>query len=229
MTTPEILAFLEAHANEANRTGMARYGINVERAYGVPVAVLRPLAKEIGRNHALALELWPTGVHEARILACLIADPALTTPEMMDTWVKDIDSWDLCDMACNNLFRKTPHAHAKIPLWAASDHDFTKRAAFSLLATLAVHDKGATDETFRDYLKLVQTHAVDTRNPVKKAVNWSLRGIGKRNRTLHKAALSLAQDLLENGSQEARWVARDAIRELTNEKIVKRIPELTRK
>jgi len=210
----ELAGRIRAAGSQRNRQGMARYGINVARAAGVSVAFVRAIRKETGQNHALALALWDTALHEARLLACLTADPALTDEGRLERWVADLDSWDICDMFTNNLVRKTALAHDKARQWAAQPEEFVRRAGFSLMASLAVHDKKAPDAVFADYLGLVEATAHDGRNFLKKAVNWALRGIGKRNEPLRLAALETARRILAQDTPQARWIARDAIREL---------------
>ncbi len=222
MHAKEILRKLQAKRNRKNTEGMARYGINVERAYGVPIPVIRKMAKEIGRDHALALELWDTGVHEARILAALVDDPIRVTASQMDRWARDFDSWDLCDQCCMNLFDKTSYAYRKASLWSARRTEFVKRAAFALMAALSVHDKVAEDGAFTGFLQIIEREASDERNFVKKAVNWALRQIGKRNRSLNREAIATARRLQKTESRSAKWIASDAIRELTSEKVQER-------
>ena len=218
-----LIEHLRSHANPANVAGMARYGINREGTLGVPVYMLRRVAKETGRNHALAEALWKSGIHEARIVATLIADPALVTSRQMDRWARDFDSWDVCDQACQNLFRFTPLAFAKAAQWAGAKREFVRRAGFSLMAGLAVKAKTATDEQFTAFLPLIAEAASDDRNMVKKAVNWALRGIGKRNRRLHGLAIAAAEEVRQQDSRSARWIAADALRELRNPATVARI------
>ena len=192
MTCEEVLEWLAAHANPEFREGMVRFGIDARLAVGVRVVDLRRLALKIGRNHALALELYRRPVHEGRILASMIADPALFRPEEMDAWVAEFRSWDLCDQCCINLFRYTSYAYGKVREYAASDEEFTRRAGFALLATLAVGDKRASDDDFRAFLPLIERGAEDSRVRIGKAVNWALRQIGKRSRGLYPDALALA-------------------------------------
>lgn len=210
----DIAARIRAAGSEHNRQGMARYGINVAQAAGVSVAFVRGIRKETGQDHELALCLWDTGLHEARLLACLAADPGQVDGALLEKWVADLDSWDICDMFTNNLVRKTPLAHAMAREWAGRPEEFVRRAGFSLMASLAVHDKKASDDRFVEYLGLVEAAACDGRNFVKKAVNWALRGIGKRNEPLRLAALETARRILEQDTPQARWIARDAMREL---------------
>jgi 3-methyladenine DNA glycosylase AlkD len=214
MTAPEILAALRARANPKNVAGMARYGINTAGTLGVPVVEIRRLARETGRSHALAEELWASGVHEARILATIVDEPARVTRRQMDRWARDFDSWDVCDQACQNLFRYTPFAWTAARDWAGARREFVRRAGFSLMAGLAVKDKVAPDEDFEALLPLIAGAATDQRNLVKKAVNWALRAIGKRNLHLRHAAIAAAEDIRTIDSPAARWTAGDALREL---------------
>jgi 3-methyladenine DNA glycosylase AlkD len=214
MEAPRLLSVLRAHANPANVAGMARYGINRNGTLGVPMPVLRKLAKEAGRSHALAAELWASGIHEARILATLIDDPARVTGRQMDRWASDLDSWDVCDQACQNLFRYTPSAFAKAAQWARARREFVRRAGFSLMAGLAVKARTASDAQFEVFFPLIAEAAVDDRNMVKKAVNWALRQIGKRNPALCAKAIALAEQIRNRDCRAARWVAADALREL---------------
>lgn len=222
MTVDEILTELEAHGSERNRRGMARFGINTRRALGVSMVVIRRLGKQIGRNHDLALDLWATEVHEARILASVVADPARVTVQIMDSWVEDFDSWDLCDQVCGNLFDRTPHAWTKAIEWSGRDEEFVKRAGFALMAYLAVHDKKAADESFMQFLPIIEAESDDARNFVTKAISWALRQIGKRNTALHAAAIETATAMIE-GSKAAERVARDGLRELESAKVRRRL------
>jgi 3-methyladenine DNA glycosylase AlkD len=215
MTCREILDQLRSIAVPANLAGMARYGIRTDHALGVPMPAMRAMARRAGRNHALAAELWASDVHEARIMAALVDEPAKVTAGQMDAWVKDVDSWDVCDQACNNLFVRTPHAWGKARRWATSRAEFTRRAAFALMASLAVHDKAAGDAEFLALLPLIEQAAGDERNYVKKAVNWALRQIGKRNAALRPAAIAAAGRIAAQGGKATRWIASDALRELT--------------
>jgi 3-methyladenine DNA glycosylase AlkD len=209
-----LLSVLRAHANPANVAGMGRYGINPKGTLGVPMPLLRKLAKESGRSHGLAAELWASGIHEARILATLMDDPACVTRRQMDRWVSDLDSWDVCDQACQNLFRYTPPAFAKAAKWARARREFVRRAGFSLMAGLAVKAHTASDAQFEAFFPLIAEAAVDDRNMVKKAVSWALRQIGKRNSTLCAKAIAAAEEIANRDSRAARWVAADALREL---------------
>lgn len=218
-----IIVKLKSLSDPEAVKGMARFGINPENTYGVSVPNLRKMAKEIRIDHNLAEQLWASGIHEARILASMVDDPKLTTEEQMDTWARDFDSWDVCDQCCMNLFDKTEFAYQKAAEWSKREEEFIKRAGFALMATLAVHDKKATDEEFLRFMPMIKRESADRRNFVKKAVNWALRQIGKRNLNLNKMAISTAEEILEIDSKSARWIAADAIRELTGEAVQKRL------
>jgi 3-methyladenine DNA glycosylase AlkD len=214
MTIDQIIARLERQSNAQSVEGMARFGIRPARALGIAIPTLRKLAKEIGRNQALALALWDSGIHEARFLASMIAEPQQVSSELMESWVNDFDSWDVCDQVCGNLFDKTPYAYQKATQWCQQEKEFIRRASFSMMAALAVHDKKAQDEAFLQFFPLIKQYAGDERNFVKKAVNWALRQIGKRNSNLHALALDCAYEILDSDSKTARWVAKDALKEL---------------
>ncbi len=219
----EILAQLKSMADPDNVTGMARFGINPTNTYGISIPTLRAMAKEIGKDHLLAEDLWASGVHEACILASFIDDPRQVTETQMERWVADFDSWDVCDQVCSNLFDRTPHAYRKAVEWSGRELEFVKRAGFVLMAALAVHDKKAGDERFEAFFSLILREATDERNFVKKAVNWALRQIGKRNRHLNARAIALAQQVSELDSRTARWIAADALSELTSEKVMNKV------
>lgn len=206
-----------------NIAGMVRFGISAHGTLGVPVPKLRHLAKRIGTDHALALGLWETDIHEARVLATMIADPDKFMPSEADAWTADFDSWDICDQACMNLYRWTPFAWKKIREWADDEREFVRRAGFALIAALASGDKNAPDAKFTALLPLIRRHSRDERNFVRKAVNWALRGIGKRNLRLNAAATRTARSLQKIESKSARWIAADAIRELGDRKIIEMI------
>jgi 3-methyladenine DNA glycosylase AlkD len=229
MNYDEIMSKLQSLANPENVKGMARYGINQHNNLGISIYLLRPLAKEIGINHALALKLWDSTLHDARLLACFIDDPQQITSEQMDAWAEDFDSWDICDQACTSLFDLSPLAYKKVFQWADKEKEFVKRAAFSLIAGLAVHDKTATEQDFERFLSLCIRHSNDERNYVKKAVNWALRNIGKRNLSLNKKALKTAEEIKNIDSKAARWIAADAIRELTSQKVRQRLERKKKK
>ena len=225
-TLDGVLGRLEAAGNPGNVAGMARYGINTRGTLGVPMPILRRLARELGRDHDLALQLWASGGHEARILAALVDDPAQLTDEQMEGWVRDLDSWDVCDQVCGNLFDRHPLAYDKAVAWSGRPEEFVKRAGFVLMARLAVHDKQAADERFLSMLPLIEREASDDRGYVKKAVNWALRQIGKRNARLNEAALATAETLVAQESTAARWVGRDAAQELTGEAVQRRLRQV---
>jgi 3-methyladenine DNA glycosylase AlkD len=221
----DILARLWDLASPVNVAGMARYGMSVNERLGVPVPEMRRIAKAAGKDHAAALQLWDTGIAEARIVASMVAVPAQLTEEQMDAWVKDFDSWDVCDQVCMNLFEKSPLARRKIVEWASREEEFVKRASFALLACVAWHDRRATDEELIAFLPLVAQAASDERNFVKKAVNWALRTIGKRDRALNRAAIQAAREIQRLDSKAARWIAADALRELESAKVQERLPD----
>jgi 3-methyladenine DNA glycosylase AlkD len=223
MQLKAVLAELKSMGDPEAAAGMARYGINAEQALGISIPRLQGLAKNIGKNHKLAEDLWSSAIHEARILACMIDDPQQVAEAQLEHWVKEFDSWDLCDQCCNRLIRKTEFAHQKALAWAHRPEEFVKRAGFVLMAVLAVHDKKAADRQFDAFFRLIKKEAVDGRNFVKKAVNWALRQIGKRNTVLNQKAIAVAEEIQRIDSKAARWVAQDALRELTGEKIQKRL------
>lgn len=218
-----VLAELRALGSEEGRAGMARFGINTENAFGVSMAAARPLARKYRRQHDLAAGLWATGIHEARILAALIDDPKLVTKKQMDAWAAEFNSWDLCDQACMKLFAKTPFVSQQVAKWAKDKREFMRRAAFATIAGYAVHAKKASDDEFLPFLKLIETHATDSRNFVKKAVSWALRQIGKRSAGLHGPALALAERLATSNDKTARWIGKDAAKELSDPKQIARI------
>ena len=219
----DVLDKLQSMAQPGHLAGMTKYGMTVEQRLGVSVPDMRKLAKEIGRDHKLALDLWSTGIVEARIVAAMVGDPDKLTEEEMEDWVKGINSWDVCDQVCMNLFEKNQLAWKKIVDWAEREEEFVKRTAFSLLACLAWHDKKASDDKFIDLLPLIIRGATDERNFVKKAVNWALRNIGKRNLNLNRAAVNAAKEIQRLNSKAARWIASDAIRELESDAIQNRL------
>jgi 3-methyladenine DNA glycosylase AlkD len=214
MDLRSVIAELSAIGSEENRAGMARFGINTARAFGISMKALEPLARKYRRNHRLAAELWASGYHEARLLAVLIDDPKEVTPAQMDSWAGDLDSWDLCDQACLKLFVRSPFVEDKIVEWAADEREFVRRAGFALLASYAVHGKDTPDATIVRFLGLVEEHSTDGRNFVRKAVNWALRQIGKRSPALLPPALEIAERLAASDDRTARWIGKDATREL---------------
>ena len=227
MTVSEIIKKLESLENPVNIAGMARFGIITKKAFGISAPVLRQLAKELKKQtkdrHALALELWETEILEARAIAYLIDDPPEVTPEQMEAWVKDFDNWAICDGTCGHLFCKTEFAYQKAFEWAEREEEFIKRAGIVLMAWLAVHDKKADDAKIKQFLPILESKADDARNFVKKAVNWSLRQIGKRNLKLNRLALETAENIKKRDTKSARWIAADALRELTNAKTLERL------
>ncbi len=220
MTTTErpaasaILAELAALARPDQLEGMARYGMSPEGRLGISIPPLRRIAKQTGKSHRLALDLWKSGIAEARIIASMVDEPDRVTAAQMDCWVRDFNSWDVCDQVCGNLFDKTPHAWTKASEWAKREEEYVKRAGFALMAYLAWHDKAASDAVFVRFFPSIRRGATDERNFVKKAVSWALRNIGKRNPRLRAAALREARSLRSLGSKAARWVGADALREL---------------
>lgn len=223
MPYKEILKRLVALSSPEAVAGMARFGINPSNTYGVSIPALRKMARDIGKDHALALALWSSGIHEARILAGMVDEPGKVTGEQMESWAADFDSWDVCDQVCSNLFDKTEFAYQKAHEWSGRKEEFIKRAGFVLMAALSVHDKRAGDEKFLEFLPVIKREAVDDRNFVKKAVNWALRQIGKRNLNLNREAIETAREIQGIDSKAARWIASDALRELTDEKTQKRL------
>ena len=209
----DVIEKLGAEADPAKAAGMAKFGINSKNTLGVSIPFLRKTARKIGKNHSLAMQLWNSGIHEARILAALVEEPGMVTEKQIETWVKDFDSWDVCDQVCSNLFDKTPFAYAKAIEWSGSDREFVKRAGYVLMACLAVHDKKADDEKFMKFFPLIVKGANDERNFVKKAVNWALRQIGKRNSNLNNEAVKTAEKIQLIPSKSAGWIASDALRE----------------
>jgi 3-methyladenine DNA glycosylase AlkD len=219
-----IMRELKSLSSPEAVVGMSKFGINPKNTYGISIPKLREIAKDIGKNHKLALELWKSDIHEARILASFIDEPEKITENQLEKWVKAFDSWDVCDQVCN-LFEKTPYAYQKAIEWANRKEEFIKRAAFALMAGLAVHDKKASNEQFEQFFPLIKKAATDDRNFVKKAGNWALRNIGKRNKALNKRAIEIAREIQEMNSKTAKWIASDALRELSNQVIQKRLKQ----
>jgi 3-methyladenine DNA glycosylase AlkD len=218
-----VLNWLKRRSSARNREGMARYGLYSKNTLGVSVANIRVLAKRLGRNHALALALWDTGVYEARMLTAFVDEPSRVTSPQMDRWCRDFDSWGICDALCFHLFDKTPHAWKKIAKWSDARAEFVKRASFALLASVALHDKKAPDKLFLDTLPLIKRAATDDRNFVKKAVSWALRGIGKRNSVLHAAAVKLARRLAASPHPAVRWTGKDGLLDLATLATLRRL------
>ncbi len=224
MDIKTVLKELKSHRNPKNIEGMVRFGINPKLCYGIPIPLLRVLAKKIGNNHHLALQLWVSGVHEARILAGMIDELPLVTEKQMDQWVADFDSWDVCDQCCSNLLYKPSFVVKKINRYAKAEEEFVRRTAFTLMAVLAVHDKKMSDQEFENFFPLIKKYSTDDRNFVRKAVNWALRQIGKRNLSLNKKAIAAAAEISKINSKSARWIAVDTLRELRSETVQKRLP-----
>ncbi len=218
-----VLQQLRDKGSETNVDGMGKFGMATDQRLGVPVPEMRKIAKGIGKDHELALELWETGVQEARIVASMIALPEEVTEAQMETWVVDFNSWDVCDQVCLNLFDKSDFTDTKIKEWSTREEEFVKRAAYALIAGVAWHDKQAPDARFIGYLPVIMSGADDNRNFVKKSVSWALRHIGKRNPELNKAAIKTAKEIQKIDSKAARWVASDVIRELQSEKVQARL------
>ncbi len=213
-TVEEVIVELNRQSNPKALQTLAYFGVSGVNSLGLSVPQMRKLAKQIGVNHALALKLWKTKIHEAQHIATMIADRSLVTEKLMEQWLKDFNSWDLVDGACSNVFRKTPLAYAKVKEWSTRKKEFEKRAAYSLIAYLAVHDKKEADKPFEDFLDIIKRESSDERNFVKKAVNWALRQIGKRNVRLCKNAIKTAKEIYAKGDASSRWIATDALREL---------------
>jgi 3-methyladenine DNA glycosylase AlkD len=217
------LAWLKARGSRRNVEGMARYGIVAPQALGVSVANIRALAKRLGRDHQLALALWDTGWYEARMLAAFVDEPDKITSAQMDRWARDFDNWAVCDGVCFHLFDRTPHAFGKVRQWSPRKEEFVKRAAFALLASVALHDKTADDKPFLRALPLIERAATDPRNFVKKGVSLALRGIGTRSPALHQAAIKLAKKLAASAVPAARWVGKDTLRDLNRPLVHRRV------
>jgi len=218
------LSWLKKKGTPRDRGNLARFGITASKAFGVSMANIQVLAKRLGRSHELAAALWDTGWYEARMLSSLVEDPARVTPAQMDRWCRDFDNWGICDTVCFHLFDRTPHAWAKVAKWSDKRDEFVKRAAFALLASLALHDKSAADEPFAGSLPFIERAATDERNFVKKGVSWALRAVGRRNAALHAAAVAVAGRLADQPQAAARWVGKDALRELTSPAVIRRLP-----
>jgi 3-methyladenine DNA glycosylase AlkD len=215
------LAWLRSHGSEQGRKGMARYAIPSDKAFGVSMKDMQALGKRLGRNHELAQALWDTGWHEARMVTAFVGEPERLTAAQMDRWCRELDNWAICDTLCFFLFDRTPLAWGRIEPWSRRKGELEKRTAFALLASLAGHDRSATDEQFAEGLRLVERAAPDERNFVKKGVSWALRRIGRRNRALHAAALAVAKRLADSAEPGARWVGKDALRDLTRPAVLK--------
>lgn len=214
LTVDEIVSHLKALSNPRNVEGMKRFAVGGKDTLGIPVPALRKMAKEIGRNHSTALALWQTGVHEARILASMVDDPSLVSEQQMESWVADLDSWDVTDQVCMNLFEKTPLAWTKAIEWARRSEEFQKRAGFALMACLGWHDKKSPASQFEPFFPVIEEESDDEHNFVRKAVSWALRNMGKRDPTLRELAVASAKRIEKRGSKAARWIASDVLKEL---------------
>jgi len=214
MTAEEVILLIKEKSTPTHLAGMSRFGIDSTKALGAPLPELRKIAKIIKKDHDLALDLWDTGIHEARIIASLIDDPAKVTPEQMDSWTNDFYSWDLCDQVCGNLFDRTPYIIEKALEYSRHSQEFVKRAGFVLMAEYAVHNKRADNEVFIQFLPVIEREAWDNRNFVKKAANWALRQIGKRNTDLRAASIACANRILRQNSKSAKWIATNSLKEL---------------
>ncbi len=219
----KIVEKLKSLSNFKAVEGMAKYGITPKKTYGVSIPNLRKIAKEIGVNHELALQLWEMDTRETRILASMIDDPELVTEEQMEEWVKEFDYWEICDQVCLNLFTYTKSAYQKAIEWGGRDEEFVKRAGFALMACLAFKDRKAKDEQFEKFFPIIKRGSTDNRNFVRKAVNWALRQIGKRNLNLNRRAIETAREIQQLDPKSAKWIASDAIKELTSKKIQHRL------
>jgi 3-methyladenine DNA glycosylase AlkD len=222
----QVLDELRAKARPEDLAGMAQYGMTTQERLGVRVPEMRKIAKQLGKDHQLALDLWQTGIAEARILASMVDRPEEVTEEQMEAWVRDLDSWDVCDQLCMNLLDKTPLAWRKVREWSHREQEYVKRAAYALIACLAWHDKAAPDQAFIDLMPLIVAGATDGRNYVKKAVSWALRHIGKRNPRLHGVALQTAAELSEVEAPSARWIAAQAVRDLNSGATQRRLAKM---
>jgi 3-methyladenine DNA glycosylase AlkD len=223
MPFSEIMAWMEGKRSEKDRAGMARFGINTERAYGISVADLRKLASSIPKNHELAMELWDSGIHEARILSSMVDEADKVSQEQMEKQALAFDSWDLCDQVCMNLFCETPFARKKAQEWSKRREEYVKRAGFAIMACLATKDSGVMDLAFVNFLDAVKRESGDERNYVRKAINWALRQIGKRNAKLNRMAIKAAKGILKMDSKNSKWIAKDALRELESPAVKKRL------
>jgi 3-methyladenine DNA glycosylase AlkD len=224
-TVRRAVSELVRHGEKRNVQGMASFGIRSKKIYGVSKPKMDEIARTIGKNHTLGLNLWKTGIHDARLLGMLICNPERVTSSQMEQWVKDFDNWDVCDGTCCHLFVEAKLAWNKAFSWTKRKQEFEKRAGFALVAYLAIHDKTAGDAPFRKFLKVIEREAWDERNFVRKAVNWALRNIGKRNRRLNRAAIATAERIRRDGAGASPWIAADALRELKSQAVRKRLAE----
>jgi 3-methyladenine DNA glycosylase AlkD len=218
----DIIAELESLSKPEEREGMARFGISPKKTYAVRMPEIRRIARKAGKDHELAAKLWDAGYRETRIMASIVEDPKMVTEEQMDEWASEFDYWEICDQCCINLFRKTAYAYKKAFGWSTCDEEFVKRAGFALMAVLAVHDKKASNEKMMKFFPPIIRESEDNRVYVKKAVNWALRQIGKRNMNLNERAIEVAEEIQSMDSKSAKWIAADALRELRSEKVQKK-------
>jgi 3-methyladenine DNA glycosylase AlkD len=223
MQFPEIMAWMEGKSNEKDKAGMARFGINTEKAYGISVADLRKLASSIPKSHPLAMELWDSGMHEAMILSSMLDEADKVSQEQMERQALKFNSWDVCDQVCMNLFCETPFARKKAQEWSKRREEFVKRAGFALMACLATKESGAMDLAFVNFLDAIKRESGDERNYVRKAINWALRQIGKRNAKLNRMAIKAAKGIAKMGSKSSKWVAKDALKELESPAVKRRL------
>jgi len=226
MEYEKVIKKLKSLSNPEAIIGMTRYGITPENTYGVSIPNLRKITKEIGISHKLAQQLWTTNIRETRILASMIDDLDMITEEQMENWVNEFNYWEICDQCCMNLFEKTEFAYKKAVEWSSREKEFVKRAGFVLMARLAVSDKRADDDKFEKFFPVIKREAADDRNYVKKAVNWALRQIGKRSLNLNSKAINAAKEIQGMDSKSAKWIASDALRELTNDTVQKKLLSL---
>ena len=225
----EVVASLKRMGSKSVREGMVRYGLPPDNAFGIPVGKMQKFAKDIGRNHELALALWQTGYYETRMVAAFIDDPALVTAAQMDSWCKDFDNWGIVDTVCFKLFDQTPHAWKKVEQWSRKREEFQKRAAFALLASLAGHDKSASNAQFLNCLPFIERAATDERNFVKKGVSWALRTVGRRSLELNEACTALAKKLSESSEATARWLGKEALREFKRPVVARQLKKRAKK
>ncbi|PWB38619.1 MAG: DNA alkylation repair protein [Parcubacteria group bacterium] len=223
MTTAQVIAHLKRYRQPKTVQGMMAFGIKAKKPWGVKIPILRQLARQIGQDHGLALSLWRTEIHEARILAGMIAEPHKITSQQMDSWTQDFDSWDVCDQVCLNLYRRTPRAFQKVKKWSKDRREYVRRAGFALIACLAIGDKFSPNTKFIQFFPIIKKYSTDERNFVRKAVNWALRQVGKRNKKLNVLAIKSARDISRSHSKSARWIAADALRELQSKAVQKRL------
>lgn len=223
MKTTEVLALLESEGTVETVEGMTRYGIPNDKAFGVPMGTMRKFAKQIGKDHSLATELWKTGWYEARTVAVFVDEPAKVTKRQMDAWAKDFDSWAICDTACFSLFDQTPHAWEKVSKWISSQREFVRRAGYALIWSLSVHDKLAPNSSFAAAMCLIEGTEPDERPLVKKAADMALRAVGKRNVALNKAAIKVAKRLAKSNDKTKKWIGSHSLRELESENVQQRL------